>query len=453
MKNKIYIFIMLLFFIVPVYAEGEATIKNLKINGVECSCNGYECSIEIDAPSATITYELTDPKAKVDRLSGFKIDLLSKLTTVKVHVENTINDEKVENTYNINISKPEKKANFKLKSLKVNGTSLKIFENSLSYNFECEYDTKIINIEVVTDDPEAKVIKEDQYEIEEGSKSMAIDFFVQASNGEKETYCVVVTKREKPDTTLKNIKLDYGEIDFNEKKTSYELTVPYNINQIKVEAVPKNKDAKVEIKNNDLVVGENEITITVIDGKNKAEYKILVTREENIDKSVANLSSITIDEYPKFSFEENVLDYTLNFSDIPEKLTIKTKSKNPDSDTVILENENLKDGSKIIIKNILKENKITREYILTIKKVETVVSNKKIILVCIIALIITMAVLLFLDIRSRKNEKRRYLKKVMDLRHKIEKLKKDGKIVPIKRKNKVKKKEKNKDKEEDLEII
>ena len=452
MKNKLCLFIMLLLFIIPVYAEGEATIKNVKVNGKECSCNGYDCSIEIDGDSATITYELTDTNAKVDRLSGFKIDLLSQLTTVKIHVENTVNEEKVENTYNINISKPEKKANFKLKSLRVNGTSLKIFENSLSYNFECEYDTKIINIEVVTDDPEAKVIKEDSYEIAEDLKSMAIEFIVQAANGEKETYCVVVTKREKPNTTLKSLKLDYGEIEFDEKKTNYSLTVPYNINQIKVEAEPKNKDANVEIKNDDLVVGENEIIITVTDGKSKEEYKITVTREENIDKSVANLSSITIDEYPKFDFEENVLDYSLSFNEIPEKLTIKTKSKNPDSDTVILQNENLKDGSKIIIKNILKENNVTREYILTIKKIETIVSNKKIILVAIIGLVVTMGVLLFLDIHSKKNEKRRYLKKVIDLRHKIEKLKKEGKEVHQRKRVKKKKKEKDKEQEE-LEII
>ena len=454
MKNRKYIFIMIFIMFFTFYnvkAEGEATLKNIKVNGVDCSCTGYDCSVTLTAESATIMYDLVDSNAKVDRLSGFKVDLLSEITTVKITVTNELNGEKVENTYNINITKKEKENDLSLKSLRVNGSAMKVSADIISYNYECEYDTKSIKLEVVPNDGTAKVIKEEEYTFEEDAKTLSANFYIQAANGEKLEYGVIATRKEKPDTTLKSITLDYGSIEFDEKTLEYELTVPYNINELNIEAVANNKNAKVDIKNDTLIVGENEIVITVTSQKSKTEYKLHVTREENIDKSVANLSTLKVSEYEKLDFDENVLEYTLNFNNIPEKLTIQAKSKDSDSTISILQNENLKDGSKVIVKNELNEKKISREYILVIKKVTGVSNNKTVILIAIIALVITMSILLFLDIHSKKKEKKRYLKKVFDLRHKIEKLKKEGKIIPTKIKKKSKKNEKKE--EEELEII
>ena len=437
MKNRKNIFIMIFIMFFTFYnvkAEGEATLKNIKVNGVECSCTGYECSVSLTAESATITYDLVDSNAKVDRLSGFKVDLLSEITTIKITVTNELNDEKIENAYNINITKKEKENDLSLKSLRVNGSAMKVSE-------------------VVPNDGTAKVIKEEEYTFEENAKTLSANFYIQAANGEKLEYGVIATRKEKPDTTLKSITLDYGTIEFDEKTLEYELTVPYNINELNIEAEANNKDAKVDIKNDTLIVGENDIVITVTSQKSKTEYKIHVTREENIDKSIANLSELKIDEYNKLDFDENVLEYTLNFNNIPSKLTIHAKSKDSDSKISILQNENLKDGSKVIVKNELNEKKVSREYILVIKKLTGVSNNKTVVLIAIIALVITMGVLLFLDIHSKKSEKKRYLKKVFDLRHKIEKMKKEGKIIP-RRKRKSKKVEKKEEKEEEeLEII
>ena len=452
MKNRFYLFIVFLLVILlntNVYATGEATLKKIKVNSNACTCSKTECSISLVAENATITYELTDSNAKVDRYSGFNVDLLSEITSVKITVTNTVDGEQVENVYTINITKLEKQNNFALKSLKVNGSAMKVGEDIISYNYECEYDTKKIVLDIVPVESKFKVIQEKEYIFEENAKTLSANFYIEADNGERLEYAVIATRREKPDTTLKSLKLDYGTLEFDEKTTEYEITVPYNINELNIEAEANNKDAKVDIQNDDLVVGENDITITVTSNRSKTVYKIHVIREENIDKSIANLSSITIDEYKKLNFSENVLEYDLNFYEIPNKLNIHAISKNEDSEISVLQNDNLKDGSKIIVKNQLNENKVTREYVLNIHLVTGSVSNKKTILVCIIILVITMAILLFLDIHSRKNEKKRYLKKVFDLRKKVEKLKNEGKLIPrIKKKNK-----KQEGKEEELEII
>ena len=444
MKYKIYILIVIIFLAFSVKAEGEATIKNLKVNGTECTCSGYDCTVEVDATSATITYELVDSKAVVDRLSGFKVDLLSQLTTVKIVVTNSENEEKIENTYNIDITKHEKKNDFSLKSLSVNGEKIDIVSGIVVYSYTSEYDAEKIIIDAVANDKNAKVVKEKEYLFDLKEGSLAIDFKVLAENGESETYRVVVTRGVKPNTTLKSLIVEPGNINFDEKIYEYKFTVEYGINEIKVNAIPNNEDAKVDIVNEPLIVGENKITITVTSDKSKSEYVLLVTREENIDKSVANLKELNIEEYPKFDFEENVLDYTLSFSEIPKTLHIKAKAKDPTAEVTILNNENLKKDSKIIVRVNIKENNISRDYTLELSdKPKELHNNKKIVLISIIALSITIIILIILEIHSKKKAKRNYLKKIFELRHKIE----------HKRKEEKKKKEKPSQKEEELEII
>ena len=445
MKHKIYILVLMIFTFFSVNAEGEATINNIKVNGNICECSGYECNIKITDTSATITYDLVDKEATVDRLSGFKIDLLSEVTTVKIVATNTQGEEKIENTYNINITKEEKQNDFSLKSLSVNGEKIDVLKDIVVYSYTSEYDATKIVIEAVPNDNNAKIVKEKEYDFDLKEGSLAVDFSVEI-DGKKEDYRVVVTRGVKPNTTLKSLNVEPGKIDFDEKKYEYRLTVEYGVNEIKIDAIPNNKDAKVEIINEPLVVGENEIKVIVTSDKSKSEYVILVTREENVDKSVANLRKIEIDEYPKLDFKENVLDYVLSFTKVPEKLTIRAFSKEDDSEIEISGNENLKNGSKIVVKNILKENGITREYILEIKEEKESHDNKTVLLISIIGLTITIIILIILEIHSRRSEKRKYLKKIFDLRHKIERKRKEEK-----EKKKILKGKKIK--EEEIEII
>ena len=105
MKKKYFIFFLLICMFLHVNAEGEATLKNIKVSGKECKCIEYNCEVEVDGNSAIVSYELYDNNAKVDRQSGFSVDLTSSVTTIKINVTNTLNGEKVENTYSIAITK------------------------------------------------------------------------------------------------------------------------------------------------------------------------------------------------------------------------------------------------------------------------------------------------------------------------------------------------------------
>ena len=451
MKYRVFMFIMILLMAFTVNAEAEATISNIKVNGTNCTCNGYDCSVSLTASTGTITYDLVDKDAKVDRLSGFKVDLLSEVTTLRLTVTNDKTDEKIENVYNITITKQAPENDLSLKSLKVNGSDIKVAKDIISYSYICPYDTKVITLDVVPNDSRNKVVKQDKYDFDLEDSSTSVDFTIKPTDGESITYRVVVTRDAKPDTTLKSLTINGKEIKLDEKEFNYELTVDYSINEPDIKAVPSNKDAKVNVVSDNFIVGENEVKITVTSEKTKSEYIIKVTREDNIDKSVANLKELTVSEYKKLDFEENVLDYTLKFSSIPEKLTIKATPKDENGIVEIVGNENLTDGSKVIVK--VKLENIVREYTLQIKEASSMSDNKTVILFSIIGLSIVIIVMIILEILSRKKEKKEYLKKIFDLRKKMERKRKEEK-EKIKRKLKIKSRDKDKKVDDDgIEII
>jgi len=442
---------MILLMAFTVNAEGEATINNIKVNGVLCTCAGYECNVSVTDNSGTITYDLVDKEATVDRLSGFKVDLLSEVTTLRLTVTNSKGEEKIENVYNLTINKQPKENDLSLKSLKVNGETMKVAKDIISYSYICPYDTKVITLDVVPNDATAKVVKQDKYDFPIEDSSISVDFGIKPKDGEQLDYRVVVTRATKPDTTLKSLKINGKEITLDDKEFNYELTVEYSVNEPDIEAIPSNKNAKVVVESKTFVVGENEVKITITSEKAKSEYLIKVTREDNIDKSVANLKELKVDEYKRLDFEENVLDYTLKFSTVPDKLTIKATPKDENAEVEIVGNSELVDGSKVIVK--VKLDNIIREYTLLVKESTSISDNKCFILAAIIGLVITIIILIILEIRSRKNEKKEYLKKIFDLRKKMERKRKEEK-EKIKKKLKIKTKEKDKKvDDDDIEII
>ncbi len=437
--KKAILFLLTLFLFVNVNAEGEATLKNLKINGKECKCIDYKCQIELDATSATVTFDLDDSNATVDRQSGFTKDLTSLQETIKIVVSNTLNDEKIENTYEIVITKHEKSSDTSLSALKVNNTEIKLVEEVYVYSYTAKYDEDKIIIKASCKDANAKIITNLEFDFPLEQSSGAFDFDVEAENGDRLTYRIVAQRGDRPNTYLKSLKFDKANIEFKKDTFKYETTVEYNINSLSVDAVAESEKAKVKIINEDLVVGENEIKVVVTNEKAESTYTVLVTREENMDKSLANLKSLKIRDYSKLDFNPNVLEYDLKFNEIPDKLIIDAQPVDENGVVEILGNKELIDDDKVVIK-VTVNDKIVREYTLHIMELKGMTNNKKIIAIFIIILIITMIVLFILQIKEKKKRKKDVLNKVKELIKK-----KNSKKTKV---NKEKKKE-----EEEIEII
>ena len=435
MKKMILLIILLIN--INVLAEGEATINNIRVNGIDATCTGYDCVIEIDSDKATVTYSLIDANATPDRLSGFSIDLTSPSNLIKIVVRNDKGDEPIENTYSITINKHEKSSDYTLSSLKVNDEDINLMEDVYVYNYESKYDDEKIIVSAKTNDSKAKIVTDLDFEFPLDRSSIALDFDVKAENEEVKTYRIVVNRGIKPNTYLKSLKIDKIDLKFDKEKLNYNETVEYSVNELIIEAKAEKEDAKVEIeKPETLEVGENIIRIIVTNDKAESIYEIKVIREPNLDKSLANLKKLEILEYPKLNFEPNIIEYDLKFKEIPKSLTIKSESLDNNAKIEVLNNEDLTNEDKVIIRVSLPVDEaiIVREYTLNIIESKSIVSNNLSIIISIIIEIIVIIILLILEIKDKNKKKNNRINKMKNL---------------VKKKNRKKEKEEK----EEIEII
>lgn len=184
---------------------------------------------------------------------------------------------------------------------------------------------------------------------------------------------------------LKNLGIKPNDFSgFNPNKTSYDVTVPNNIEKVTVYATAQDKKAK--IKGNTaqkLNVGKNSLNVVVTaeDGTQKT-YTINVTREETANSENTNdtssenttegqtpleVSTINSDlknlSIKGFSlsptFTPDVYEYKVNVNGDVSSLDIQTEGENHNVSIDIVGNEDLTDGENII--TILVYNEETKQ--------------------------------------------------------------------------------------------
>ena len=456
MRKRIILLVFLLMFGYNVFAENEATLKNIKVNNKDCSCSAFTCTIEVDATTATITYELNDSDAKVDRLSGFSTDLISTTTTLKVTVINDKNEEKIENIYTIVINKHQKSDDITLKEFGINDEDIPLLEDVFVYSFTAKYDDELLKIKMVPNNEGATIVSKLEQEFPLDKSSIAVDLEVKAENGDLKTYRVIVYRGVKPDTSLKELVVADNKVTLKKDQLEYDIVVDYSIISLDVKAEASNKDATVEVVKEDLVVGENEVKVIVKNQNATSEYILHVTREENKDKSIANLKNVEISEYPKLNFEENVLEYNLKFKEIPSKLTIKATPVTKGANVEILYNEDLSNKDRIVIRVSIDDTDISRDYVFTVIQDDVEKESKLLVIIGLVGDSLAIIILGIGEITSKKRERK------LEITHLIELKKKKEHEKLTKAKEKIKEKlvkekkpkvTKKKEPEDDIEII
>lgn len=164
-----------------------------------------------------------------------------------------------------------------------------------------------------------------------------------------------------------NEEIKFG--TFSIKKTEYSFKVLYDVENLSIDATSED-GISIEITGNEnLVVGENNIVIKLTTSDNKTnEYKLKVTRlkkGEKIDNK-HYLKSLVIGGY-NINFNKSTFDYKLTISSDINKLEITPISEESDIKPIVLNNENLKDGSVIKI-NLTGDDDITTTYSIIITK-------------------------------------------------------------------------------------
>ena len=237
-----------------------------------------------------------------------------------------------------------------------------------------------------------------------GSKSLKIGkntFNIKVTAEDKKTtktYTLTITRKSEEETssdaTLKNLGIRPKEYDFTGFRptlTTYNVSVPNNVEKITIYATAKNaKDTISGIGTKTLKIGQNkcEIKVTSADKKNTKTYVINVTRKEEQDEEetdekeeknettiVAGIKEINIkgaDITPEFS--QNVYSYNVDVPSGTKKLEIETETTSDDIEVEIAGNEDLKEGENVITLLVHnKKNDATATYQINAK-----VENQKI---------------------------------------------------------------------------
>jgi glucan-binding YG repeat protein len=235
-----------------------------------------------------------------------------------------------------------------LKGISVtDGDAIVLNSSKKTYTTNVPNSTTEVVIRVTTNNENDKVIIDgDNNPEKQGSKKFkktvtldkginTFDIVVQDEDGEKEReYTLKIDRGGKQSTdsdsvSLDNIKVDYGDIDFSKTTTSYNLSVPEDVEELRVEADPENDDYVVRIDGSEvdedekfrrevkLSKGDNEITIYVEDNEddeNTKEYTLNVYRGNDPSKT-----SVSSEDNQKFDDKQDPIyldDIVLDDGDV-----------------------------------------------------------------------------------------------------------------------------------------
>ena len=229
---------------------------------------------------------------------------------------------------------------------------------------------------------------------------------------------------------------EYDFTGFNKNKTAYSVTVPNDVDSLKVVYKTEHSKAKVLVTgNNDLEVGSNtiKVVVTAEDGKTKKTYTIKVTKLASEDSKPGNLideNDSSTDLYLKSlslkeleitpEFKKNVYSYEatidMDTKDM-SKVDVEAEADTKDATVEITGNTDLQEGENVI--NVIVKSKTSSEqtvYQITVNKVskasEIASSGKKIrkehIIIGLFITTVIIAIVIIIKMKKGSKDKEEY---------------------------------------------
>lgn len=447
---------MILLLNINVKAANETAITNVKVNDEPINCENLKCNATVDSDKAVIKYTLIDVDATASGFNSgdtFNIEgetLVKKLTVTKKMegLETPLSSE-----YTFTITKHHESDDATLKKLVFNGKNIELKPDIFSYNETVSYKQKDIKIDAAVNNQYAKLIlpTDTVFDLDESTKSFNIR--VISESGKDQEYSIFVTREQRPDTSIKEIKLSSGAISLEKGVYDYKINVPYDVNKIDIDITTNDKNATVDIKKEDsLVVGENTVTITIKNKDIEQKYNIVINRLDNSEDATVNLKELKIDNYKNFEFVVSNTNYDLYFDDIPTSLRITATPVNENNEVKITGNYNLTVDSVVSIKVINDELGLSKEYTLNIHKNKINSLSKSIIFIIVGAVLLVAIITTIILLIKKKKKKKRIDKRTNIVKKNIEEHNKKVDIKENKKEEKIKE-EKEEIIDDDIEII
>lgn len=291
-----------------------------------------------------------------------------------------------------------------LSSLKINGEAVSGFRaKTYNYNVVVDGMTESANIKATTNSDNASFVNgygPREEKLEYGANK--IEIRVKAESGDVKTYTLNITREDTRITNyyLKDIIINAGKVPIEFNKLTLDYTIKtYKLTSLDIEATPDDEKSTVTIdKPKEIIIGENKVKINVKSetGKTNTYTLTIINSDTELNTKLKNLSV----KGKSFDFDPNKLDYSIVFDkSMKDGLTIYATTQNSDAKIEILDNNNLKAGSKIKVR-VYAEDGSETIYTITLEK------DKRInfFMVLEIIIIIILIILITIQIKKRNNK-------------------------------------------------
>jgi len=304
--------------------------------------------IEVEKETIEIKAEVEEKDiAKVDGLGEKK--LVYGKNTFEIKVTSQSGKEKI---YVLNINRKDTRSDVNtLKTLKISDIVFTFKSNTLNYKFNVDSEIEKIEIESTLTDEKATYVDkfgDREVDLKYGENKVLIK--VQSEKGTEKVYTLTINRADdRSDVAqLSLLKINDNLIELKDDVYEYELTLPYKQEKTVVEANAMDK-GKIDYKDIDLKVGDNELIIKVTSEKETTkQYKIKIKRQTE-EESRAVLENIKINGY-ELNFSTGINNYELEIDKNDEELEFEFFSNDLESITYnVVGNKELKNGSVITI--------------------------------------------------------------------------------------------------------
>lgn len=331
-----------------------ATLSSISVN--DAPINGFDSNV--------YSYKLSGITN-----SSVKVSALGSLSSVKVSGAGTHKLKCGNNTVVLNTVSQDKSKKLKYK-LTINrtcddNTTLKnivLSSGTLAPAFSASTTDYKVNVDSKTENITINVDKGSEGQKISGlvnNKKLAFGdntfkIKVTSEKGSSRTYKIIVNRADDRSNNafLSTLTLDSGKLNFDKNVFNYEVKVLNTVEKINVVANAEDAKAKVDVTNPDtLKEGENNIVVKVTaENGSTQEYTIKVNRLKagEVMGDNPNIKLLTITGYT-INFNPLTTSYNLKIDNKTDSLGINVIMEEDGATYLISGNENLKDGSVIVI--------------------------------------------------------------------------------------------------------
>ena len=185
-----------------------------------------------------------------------------------------------------NSSTSNKSSDNTLESLIINNAKISpsFNKNTTTYNVVVPKDVSKLDLSYVTSDKNAKVSVSGNGILKDDEVNVVI-VTVTAEDGSVRKYTLNVTKSdEKSSNKLASLDIKEKPVEFNKDTYEYSIKVPNDVKKLTIDAIPEDKNSKVEIIGNDRLSRGNNVVLIKLTDKNGYNnyYRVNVNRSNKV---------------------------------------------------------------------------------------------------------------------------------------------------------------------------